>query len=246
TLTPKQEWLRPAKREGTTQFEERIEIAVDWQKAPPGRSVGELVLAGAGSEYTVTLPVRNEQPALAGAVENNGVVAIEAARFDRVRNSATAHWITIPNLGRTDSAVTIAPSTAASCTPGADAPRLEYIFTLLDDAAAVSVAAHVSPTQDFRKSGGLRFALAIDDGAPQIININEGEDVPDWKYPKWWNDSVADHIKIKSIARQPLAAGRHTLKVWMVDSGVVLQRFVIDAGGLKPTYLGPPASRRVE
>ncbi|MFT3828914.1 MAG: glycosyl hydrolase 115 family protein [Opitutaceae bacterium] len=245
TLTPKQDWLRPAKREGTVQFEERIEIAVDWQKAPPGRSVGELVIAGAGSEYTVTLPIRNEQPALAGAVENNGVVAIEAARYDRVQHTATARWITVPNLGRTDSAVTIAPSTAASCTPGADAPRLEYVFTLLDDAAAVSVAAHVSPTQDFRKSGGLRFAVAIDDGAPQIININEGEDVPDWKYPKWWNDSVVDHIKIKATARQPLAAGRHTLKVWMVDSGVVLQRFVIDAGGLKPTYLGPPASRRV-
>ena len=55
TLTPKQEWLRPAKRAGTVQFEERIEISVDWQKAPPGRSVGELVIAGAGSEYTVTL-----------------------------------------------------------------------------------------------------------------------------------------------------------------------------------------------
>jgi hypothetical protein len=26
---------------------------------------------------------------------------------------------------------------------------------------------------------------------------------------------------------------------------VVLQRFVIDAGGQKPTYLGPPASLRV-
>jgi hypothetical protein len=203
------------------------------------------VIAGAGSEYTVTLPIRNEQPALAGAVENNGVVAIEAARFDRVQNTAEARWITVPNLGRTDSAVTITPSTAASRTPGADAPRLEYVFTLLD-AAEVSVATHVSPTLNFRKGEGLRFAIAIDEGAPQVININAGEDVPDWKYPKWWNDSVADHIKIKSSARQPLEAGRHTLKVWMIDSGVVLQRFVIDAGGLKPTYLGPPASRRVE
>ena len=245
TLTSKQEWLRPAKREGTIDFEERIEIAVDWQKAPPGRSEGELVLAGAGSEYTVTLPIRNEQPTLAGAVENNGVVAIEAARFDHMENTAAARWTVVPNLGRTDSAVTIVPSTAASCAPGADAPRLEYVFTLLADAAAVQVDAYLSPTLNFRKGEGLRFALAIDDGAPQLININEGEDVPDWKYPDWWNNAVGNRIKIKSTARQPLAAGRHTLKVWMVDSGVVLQRFVVDAGGLKPTYLGPPASLRV-
>jgi hypothetical protein len=38
--------------------------------------------------------------------------------------------------------------------------------------------------------------------------------------------------------------GAHTLAVWMVDPGVVLDKLVLHFGSPEETYLGPPESHR--
>ena len=144
-------------------------------------------------------------------------------------------------MGRTLSAVTPMPVTANSQTPAGDSPCLEYKLNLFST-GEVEVRVYLSPTLNFKNDEGLRYGVSFDDEQPQIANMHEGDTVPDWKYPRWWNEAVSNNIMIKTSKHSIEESGEHTLKFWMVDPGVVLQKIVIDTGGLKPTYLGPPES----
>jgi len=57
-----------------------------------------------------------------------------------------------------------------------------------------------------------------------------------------WQKNVKDEARIVSTKVLIPASGYHTLKLWMVDPGITLQKVFIDLGGLKPSYLGPPES----
>jgi hypothetical protein len=96
--------------------------------------------------------------------------------------------------------------------------------------------AYISPTIDFTNTHGLRYAICFDNGLPQVININAG------KSEAAWNKDVSDNIKIMISNHHIGKPGKHLLKLWMVDSAVVLQKLVVNMGGEKSSYLGSPES----
>lgn len=240
-IEAKEEWIKLSSEKGSIKFDEKVFVTIDWDKAPTGHSYGEIIISGAGQKYTVKVPIRNILYDAHGFVENNGVISIEAAHFSNVVNSEDISWTVVPNLGRTNSSVIAKPTNSDPQIPSNNSPRIEYTFTTFNE-TNLKLYTYVSPTLNFKKNDGLKFAIAIDDEEPQIININEGELQPDWEYPDWWNNSVTDHIKKKRSIHEKVKSGKHILKVWMVDPGIVFQKFVIDAGGLEPSYLGPPES----
>lgn len=241
TITTKQDWINVSSKSSTVQYEEKVYVSIDWDKVPNQNTTGELIISGAGQEYTIEVPIHNEVSNVSGFVENNGVISIEAANYSEEHHSNNISWIVVPNMGRTASSVTIEPTTAPVQSPGENTPHLEYEFTVFEG-GDLTLHTFLAPTLNYKKEDGLKFAVAINDEEPQIINIHEGDDVPDWEYPDWWNNSVTDRVRIKESVHQGIEPGVHTLKVWMVDPGVVFQKFVLDAGGLKNSYLGPPES----
>jgi hypothetical protein len=133
--------------------------------------------------------------------------------------------------------MTLFPVTAPSVTPPEDSPCLEYRM-YLHDPDDVQVYAIVSPTLDFVPGRGLRYAVSFDDQPPQTVDIL-GRDSQ-----RGWEDSVKDSARFSSSRHTLAERGYHTLKLWMVDPAVVLQKIVVDLGGLQRSYLGPPESYR--
>lgn len=167
-----------------------------------------------------------------GFVERNGYVSIESSHFTKAINNNSIQWKIIPDIGKTGDGVTVFPVTAFAQVLNKNTPHLEFELTTYDS-GKVSVNVYLSPTLDFQHKGGLNYAISMDDEAPQIINMYEGYNETLWR--KW----VADNIIIKTSNHQLLQAGKHIIKFWMIDPGVVLQKIVLDFGGLKPSYLGP-------
>jgi hypothetical protein len=152
--------------------------------------------------------------------------------------SKDAHIKILPDLGRTGDAVTVFPVTAPTPSTLYSAPRLEYDFYTYDT-GAVKIQAYFSPTLNFHNDEGLKYAVAIDNELPFIIVINkEDNNVRTWE--KW----VAENIIIKTSSHSIANPGKHVLKIWMISPGAVLQKLVLDFGGVKPSYLGPPETRK--
>ncbi len=239
SVNPLPSYITVEPKGGSVSTEQRLWINIDWQKAPKGISTVPVIITGTdGSKVTVEGVVNNILPLLTiGFNENNAYVSMEAAHYTKAVNGAAAQWMIIPDYGRTLSGVMPTPVTAKSQVPGNGGPCLEYQVNLIDT-GWMNVEAYVSPTIDIANSNGLRYAISFDDESAQIININAD------KSEAAWNKDVASNIKILVSRHHLNKHGRHVLKYWMVDPGVVLQKIVIDAGGEKPSYLGPPESSR--
>jgi hypothetical protein len=146
-------------------------------------------------------------------------------------------WQKIPDFGRTLSGVTTFPVTAPSHNPSALGMWLEYPVYLFHE-GPVSVDAYLAPTQKFLPGDGFRYAISFDDEPPQVINVHAGYGQADWER------SVKDNIRVLTSKHTLTTSGPHVLKFWMIDPGLVLEKLVVNTGGLRPSYLGPPESVR--
>ncbi|RCW36082.1 glycosyl hydrolase 115 family protein [Marinilabilia salmonicolor] len=231
-------WIVPESLEGQIDTQKRIRISVDWKKMVPGVNQGILTIQGRDDSVDVLVKARKFAPdelqMIQGFVETNGFISIEAEHFSDKNQVDGLEWRVIPDLGRTGSSVTVSPVTAESRAPG-DEMSIDYPVHFTDT-GEVTVYAHFAPTLNYTGGEGFRYAVGFEGEEPVMVNIHEDETHADWQ--SW----VANNVNICSSKHKINQSGNHILKFYMVDPGLVLQKIVIDSGGLKPSYLGPEES----
>ena len=234
-------WIALSRMRATVGKDLRLWVKMAWGKVPAGTAEGTVMISGAGGTISVQVSAFNPREVtrnnLRGFVETGGYVSIEAEHYAKKTDAGAVGWRRIADYGRTLSAMTIIPCTAASVMPPGDSPSLEYRMYLFDP-GTVRVHTIIAPTLNFVPGRGLRFAIAFDDQPPQVIDALAHNSFNDWA------ESVKENVRDVLSTHTLNGSGYHVLKYWMVDPGVVLEKIIVDLGGLQTSYLGPQESYR--
>lgn len=245
-------WVVLSKSAGKTADEERITVGIDWEKAPSGNAVPAQIVFRAGEQsekvlvslFNPTAPSRAELRGI--YVENNGCVSIPAAGCHRVRESDRIKITAVEDLGIEGPALQLGDPTAPlQIFRSRDVPCAEYDFYAFD-AGSVDVYTYVLPTfplhadRDFRigenTNTDTKYSVQIDDGALATPSSSHVE------YSQVWFESVLRNCAVNKSTLHIDKPGRHTLRIRVGDPGIVLQKIVLDFGGMKRSYLGPQST----
>lgn len=248
------DWILVSKKSGETATEDRIEVSIDWAKVPAGeRILGTLdIMSDRGEKESVYVSVFNPtSPSLAEMdtlyVENNGYVSIDAAGFHRKVENDAIKMRVIPNLGCENTAVQLGdPLAPAQRTAGRSTPRLEYDFYTFEQ-GSVDVYTYVLPTFTISKDRGYAGHEATNVETKYGVCIDEGPvmtpSTSSFEYAQIWYESVLKNCRINKTTLHIDKPGKHTVKIICGDAGTVVQKVVLDFGGMKRSYMGPQPTR---
>ncbi|CAO2655072.1 Nn.00g118050.m01.CDS01 [Neocucurbitaria sp. VM-36] len=251
TVTPSVSYVKITPSSGTVTYPSgssdiRATISVDWASAPTGSSTVTIsVTPKTGTAVKLNLPLNNVAiPAnFKGYVESNGAVAMEMQHFTARTSGADGTALeVIPNYGRTDSGLTLMPSTASSQTLSS-APKAIYSFYALTSTSNAKLTVYLPPSFNINPSTPLKYAVALDQATPTSMSPVPSATLG--AMPEGWTDSVVNGARVMTTDLGKVGPGKHEVSLWLLEPGTVVHRLVVDLGGVKSSYLGPPESTKL-
>ena len=250
---------------GTTDV--RVYVTVDWSLCPPGSNSTLVNITSSSMDVVGTYGTQYSVPQVSvaynhtvlpsnftnGFVESDGLVSIESEHYSRISPGASTNNVSyevIPRLSKTLSGVTLFPVTAGSQT-ALTGPALEYdMYTFSNLSTGVvypksllNVTLVLGTSLNTLPERPLRYAVQFDDQPTQTVQYII--DQPAGALPLGWTTAVANEAWMSTTNFTYTQPGKHTLRVWELEPGVVLQKIIVNLGGVTASYLGPPESYRV-
>ena len=143
-------------------------------------------------------------------------LCVPAADYSSVRQGREGRIATVPQLGFSDG-VLVLPFDTPSYDAGKldDAPCVEFDLDLKDTDTRVEV--RTLPTLHVYEGRDARYAVRLDDRAPEVFSIHTDDFSAEWR----WN--VLRGYSFRTVDVRDVPAGKHSLKVYLLDPGIVLQ-----------------------
>lgn len=223
----------------------RIYVEVDWSSVPEGFDQIEYILVSSsvGDYEHVHMPIIRRSllvDSFKGYVESEGYVSIPATR--PTRDIKSPMYQNISFLGRTEyGAVGRFPMTGYSIS---DDGFLEYdIYIFSEPVHASKITFYFTLTLDTNPSDPLAYEFIFDDRSyGEIRLIEKPKNIGD--LPPKWLEAVQDCVWSETLELQgPIRRGSHLLRIRLCKENMFLENLVLDLGGVKESYLGPPVSR---
>ena len=233
-----------------SRLDRRYWIEIDWQKAPVGESSGLISITGKCEPVMVHIKsikaseeqVRQARGRFASLAGSISIAVQDAAENIEVRG---VKWEKIPDYGRGEYDMSIFPVTAKSVLPPQPAPQLEYPVYLPNE-GSFEVILILGPVMDFVPDRGMRISVFFDDETPQVLDIFADREAETFLGKNWWSGFTKDNARVLKSSHSIKIAGPHTLKIRMVDPGIVLEKVMISDRPLPPSYFGPPENKRIK
>ncbi|KAL4791925.1 hypothetical protein BDV19DRAFT_392699 [Aspergillus venezuelensis] len=228
----------------------RAVISIDWANAPPGtswatfnilRTENNSTKANSTIKATIHLPINHPSipPSYKGHISSNGAISIEAAHWSTTETKNGTSYIEIPHYGRTLSGVKIWPVTATSLTP-ATGPKITYNFYSTSSVENATLICLLGGSLDHDPTRPLKVAYSLDEEKPQTKRVFA--DYLAGEHPIDWDTAAITGGWNVTASLGAVGTGSHRLSLWLLEPGVVLQKVMLDLGGLLGSGLGAPES----
>ncbi|KAL4863920.1 hypothetical protein BDV12DRAFT_201636 [Aspergillus spectabilis] len=200
--------------------------------------------SGQAKDYEILrLPVINRaidtSTAFEGYVESDDVVSIPATQ----PTSGTEGYLIHPAAGRIPEGLISAQPAKLDSVAAGDLPFLSYSGYVFKYHSEATLHLDFNMTLDLDPGVPMQYELGIDDGPFEKHRLVEDASQPG-ELPPGWRAAVMDLVWARKHALKDLRPGKHTLNIRLLHSNIMLEKLLLNLGGLKPSYLGPPTSFR--
>ncbi|GLI76666.1 hypothetical protein PoHVEF18_004940 [Penicillium ochrochloron] len=235
-------WIQLSEKKGTLSpdgDDVRVWIMIDWDQVPVqfDEEILITIVSKEGDFEHVHLPVYGHKvpESFRGFVESDSCVSIPASGVE-IKAPYQHH----PEVGRSsEGAVTIESPLLRD---GAPPPFLEYPIYIFSGCSP-TLTLIFNMTLDIDPANPMSYAVAVDNETPHhLLLLPKSQERRDKLPAEGWLDAVMDCVWKRNHAVTELNPGDHIIRIRLNHPNLLLEKIVLDLGGVKESYLGAPPS----